>query len=94
MLEKMGKIRFFGAKVISELSIKSVIKVLSKERCSYLLALPEGTDIKKALISGWDVLDGFDKNLLQYVIDNKALLFKIVGEFDDVENGFVGLGGD
>lgn len=92
MLESDGKLRFFGAKTISELSIESVVKALAEEHCSYLIALPEGTDIKAALRSGWDVFDGFDKSLLKYVMKNKGLIFKVVGEFDDPQSGFVGLG--
>ncbi|MBV1882726.1 MAG: hypothetical protein KUG82_13895 [Pseudomonadales bacterium] len=87
-----GMLRFFGAKSISELSIESVVKALSEERCSYFLALPQDTDIKVALHLGWDVHDGFDKGLLRFSVENGGLLFKAIGEFDDPESGFVGLG--
>lgn len=87
-----GKVKFFGAKLISELSIQSVVKALTKEHCSYLIAVPEGTDVNDILRFGWEVFDGFDKNILQYVIENSGLIFKPVGGFDDPQSGFVGLG--
>ena len=92
MLEKDNKLRFFGAKELSELSLESTVNVLAIEHCSYLLALPQQADIKTALSLGWEVFDGFDKNLLEYVIANEGLMFKIIGHFDDLESGFVGIG--
>lgn len=92
ILERKGRLKFFGAKRISELSIESVIKSIAEEHCSYLVALPENSDVKLALHNGWCLDNVFDKKLMQYVLDNNGVLLKIVGEFDDVESGFVGLG--
>ncbi len=92
MLERDNKLKFFGAILLSELSIESVVKTLNEESCSYIVALPESANIKEALCLGWDIHGGFDKDLLRYVINNKGIIFKVVGEFDDPENGFVGLG--
>lgn len=92
MLERDNKLKFFGAILLSELSIESVVKTLNEESCSYIVALPESANIKEALCLGWDIHGGFDKELLRYVINNKGIIFKVVGEFDDPENGFVGLG--
>lgn len=92
LLEKDKKIRFFGAKSLSELSLESTVKALAAEPCSYLVALPEQADIKTALNLGWEVFDGFDKSLLEYVMANEGLMFKLIGQFDDIESGFVGVG--
>lgn len=37
VLEDGGKLRFFGAKLFSELSIESVVNTIERERCSYLV---------------------------------------------------------
>lgn len=92
MKEEQGRLKFFGATQLSELPIESVIKMLAEEPCSYLVAIDESSDIEPAVRQGWEAGDFFDKNLLNYTIENNALLFKVVGKFDDSESGFVGLG--
>ena len=93
MQEHQGKLKFFGATLLSELSIESVVKMIAEEPCSYLVAMAADSDIGAVIHSGWDASDFIDKGLLSYVAENKGLIFKVVGEFDDPESGFVGLGG-
>ena len=90
--EHQGKIKFFGATLLSELSIESVVRMIDEEPCSYLIAITEDSDISNVIHSGWENSDFIDKGLLSYVAENNGLIFKVVGEFDDPESGFVGLG--
>ncbi|GFO77909.1 hypothetical protein BPLS_P6645 [Bathymodiolus platifrons methanotrophic gill symbiont] len=92
MLERDNKVKFFRAISLSELSIESVVKSLNEDSHSYIISLPGSTNIKGALCMGWEHLGLFDKELLRYVINNKGIIFKVYGEFDDPEYGFVGLG--
>jgi len=92
VIEGDGKLRFFGAKLFSELSIKSVISAIEEERCSYLVFLPESISLEPALLKGWNVYNGFDEDLLKFTLDNEGVIFKAVGEYDDPDSGFVGLG--
>jgi hypothetical protein len=91
-LEENAKIKFFGAKLFSEFSISSVARLVVEEHCSYLLALPENIDIKLALKKGWNDSSLIDEDLLRYALSNCGFLLKSIGEFDDLENGFVGFG--
>lgn len=92
MQECEGKLKFFGASLLSELSIESVVEMIAEEPCSYLVAMADGFDVSAAIQSGWDTNDFVDRDLLSYVVENNGLIFKVVGEFDDPESGFIGLG--
>lgn len=92
MQEHHGKLKFFGATLLSELSIESVVKMIAEAPCSYLVAMSANSDVSAAIHSGWETSDFIDKGLLSYVAENKGLIFKAVGEFYDPESGFVGLG--
>lgn len=92
MREHQGKLKFFGAARLSELSIESVIKMIAEQPSSYLVAMAEDSEIESAVHAGWNASDFIDKGLLSYVAENNGLIFKVVGEFDDLESGFVGFG--
>lgn len=87
-----NKVKFFGAKLLSVTSIQSVIKVMTTESCSYIVAISRDIDINVILQVGWSNGDSFDGELLKLIVKNKGILFKVVGKFDDRESGFVGLG--
>jgi len=91
LIECDGKLKFFGAAKIADQSIESVAEAIAQKSCSYVVVLPQNTDIKETLRKGWHSDYSFDKQLIEYVIKNNGLLFKAVGEFDDLETGFVGL---
>ena len=92
MQEYKGKLKFFGASLLSELSIESVVKMVEEEPCSYLVAMADGFDVSAAIQCGWTSNDFVDPDLLSYVVENNGLVFKVVGGFDDLESGFIGLG--
>jgi hypothetical protein len=94
MVKYDDKLKYFGAKEISELSAESVVKALAEEHCAYLAVLPESTDLKEMIEHGWNIDGGFDNALLDRVSSESGLLLKAVGEFDDVECGFVAVGED
>ena len=66
--------------------------MIAEEPSSYLIAMDEGSDISNPIHAGWDSSDFIDKGLLSYVAENNGLIFKVIGEFDDPESGFVGFG--
>ncbi|MFS1526290.1 hypothetical protein ACL7TT_19690 [Microbulbifer sp. 2304DJ12-6] len=92
MIEHDGKLKYFGAKELSELSVESVVKAISEEHCAYLAILPEFTNVNEVIDSGWTVDAGFDKALLYRISNKNGLLLKSAGEFDDPESGFVAIG--
>lgn len=91
MHESYEGLKFFGAKLISELSAESVVQTIAEEHCAYILALPKDVGIRDLLSKGWKVDGGFDTGVLEFIIENDGLVLKAVGEFDDIESGFVGI---
>ena len=94
MLITTAGFKCFVAKELSELSVASVVKALSEEHCAYLAVLPESTDLDEIIETGWIVGYGFDKDLLGRISHANGLLLRIIGEFDDIECGFVAIGDD
>nr|WP_231986824.1 hemagglutinin repeat-containing protein [Pseudomonas trivialis] len=87
-----GKLKFFCALRLSELSIGTVVDVIIDERCSYIVATPKSFDIEPILDVGWSGSLAEDFSLCGRICEEKGLLFKPVGEFDDHEWGFVSIG--
>ncbi|WP_238349070.1 hypothetical protein [Pseudomonas poae] len=87
-----GKLKFFCALRLSELSIGTVVDVIIDERCSYIVATPKSFDIEPILDVGWSGSLAEDFSLCGRICEEKGLLFKQVGEFDDHEWGFVSVG--
>lgn len=48
-----GKLNFFCALHLSELSIDTVVDVIIDERCSYIVATPKNFDVEPILDVGW-----------------------------------------
>ncbi len=92
MVEYDGELKFFGAKEISELSKTSVVRLMPEGLAVYLALFPENADVEEIVRKGWLEARGFDGELLEGVIDQDGFLIKAVGEFDDVESGFVAVG--
>jgi hypothetical protein len=89
-----GKLKFFGAMPISQLSIDSILKVLKYERTTCLIAFPRELDdeVRLLLRQGWTADRVLDVPLLASIAQNNALLFRPFGEFDDREGGFYVIG--
>ena len=87
-----GKIKFFGMTQLSELSMPSAVKALLAERCSYLALLPDIVEPKEILNIGWSgkLLD--DGKVISWMIKNRGVLVKRIGDFDDRDIGFVAVG--
>lgn len=92
MVEVDGKLKFFGAAQLSELAIKSVVRLMTEESCSYIVAVPTEYEINALISKGWDCSEVIDSDLLGRIVENKGLVFKVIGIFDDPESGYVGLG--
>jgi hypothetical protein len=92
IVERDGKLRFFGAMCLSDFSDRKSIEVLLTERCSYIAILPKNFDIECVLDLGWCGGLSEDQTLCAYVGERKGLLIMRVGEFDDPDNGFVSVG--
>ena len=92
ILEGGGGIKFYGAVALTMSSASSVINIILNERCSYFACFPKGCDVDKALKGGWsgEVVD--DLNLICHVANSNGFILKSVGEFDDVDWGFIYLG--
>lgn len=85
-------IKFYGTVSLSDLSSGSVIDAVLSERCSYIACCPKGFDIESILSVGWTGNVVEDPGLICHVADSKGFVLKSVGEFDDVDWGFVYLG--
>ena len=85
-------IKFYGAVSLSDLSSASVVDAILSERCSYIACCPKEFDIESVLSIGWtgNVVD--DLGLICHVAASNGFILKSVGEFDDVDWGFVYLG--
>ena len=83
ILETDGKIKFFGAIRLSAQSAESVVGAFFSEQCSYILVLPKNFEVRHALDMGWfgDVAE--DPSFFNYICENRGLVLKKVGEFDD-----------
>lgn len=90
--ESEGKLKFFGATQLSELSIGPAVKALLEERCSYVAALPNNLGIEYILETGWsgDLVE--DSSVISFVAKNGGLLLRRLGGFDDEERGLVAVG--
>ncbi|EPN50953.1 hypothetical protein A244_18343 [Pseudomonas syringae pv. actinidiae ICMP 18807] len=91
MVEVSGGLKFFGAVLLSELSIETVADVVIDERCSYIVALPKKINVLNALDMGWSGEMSKDFERLRCVSKKKGIVFKRVGEFDDDERGFTAI---
>lgn len=91
-VEGGGKVKFFGAAKLSDLSIPSVVKILLEERCTYISAVPDPIAIQGLLELGWSGDFDDDFELINYLGRNDGLIFKKLGEFDDLERGLAVVG--
>ncbi|TFW34400.1 hypothetical protein [Massilia horti] len=89
-----GGLKFFGAVRLSESSLKSTAKAVMEEHCSYFLASPNEFSIRDLLNIGWSGDFFFnDTSLLAYAAEHEVVLFKPLGEFDDIgERGLGAIG--
>lgn len=92
MIVEDGKLKFFGAIKLSELSVKSVAEVLLRERCAYVSVLPGSVEPKGILELGWTGDLAEDFKLLIGLVEDGGLLVKRYGEFGDREKGVVAIG--
>ena len=92
LIEMGGKLKFFGALRLSELSFNTAIGALLAERCSYFVLLPRGYRVRSVLCKGWSGQLTEDLDFIDCICKENGLIFKSVGEFDDVERGFVSIG--
>ena len=81
-----GKLKFFGAFALTESSMKNAINLISLEKYVYVIALPSSVDIRETLNM---YSDNFQLELLRIIANVNGYLCKAVGEFDDIETGFV-----
>lgn len=92
MRETEGKLKFFGAAQLSELSIESAVKALLEEYCTYLIVLPSAVGPESILNIGWSGNITDDSEVIANLIKSGGLLIKRFGEFDDEERGVVAIG--
>ena len=92
MLEAEGKLKFFGATQLSELSAGSAVKVLLEEHCTYLVALPRHLEPQDILGIGWSGRFAEDSSVIAYISKSGGLLLKRIGEFDDEDIGLAAIG--
>jgi len=88
-IENDGKVRYFCAIQFSEMSIRSVNHLMFEEPCSYIVAIRKSYDINLLISRGWQSPQPVDVDLMVEVVKNDGLLCKRIGEFDDVDVGFV-----
>jgi len=94
MLHESGnKLRYFGAVEVADSDFEWVIPVLRGERCSYLVFVPSEFNVEKILRTGWDVSNTVDVDFVSGVIGMNGLVLKITGSFDDIDAGFICVGG-
>lgn len=87
--EMQGKLKFFGTFVLTDVSMEVAINLIGSEKCVFIIALPSSVDIQEVLdISS----DDFQFELLRIIANVNGYLFKLCGEFDDIETGFVVFG--
>ncbi|MBW3527068.1 hypothetical protein KO533_10910 [Shewanella sp. NKUCC05_KAH] len=92
LLESDGRLKYFGALRISEVSIESVAQLLLRERCAYLALVPDHTELTQSLKKGWSGELYEDLSLLTCISQSNGLLLKRIGEFDDKEWGILAIG--
>ncbi|MBC3205753.1 hypothetical protein HU755_03075 [Pseudomonas sp. SWRI111] len=92
-VEHDGKLKFFGGVRLSDLSDGTILEAILSERCSYVAIVPIDLDMEKALFIGWSGMLSEDLVLCEYVAEGNGLLMAKFGEFDDLDNGVVGVGG-
>lgn len=92
VVEAEGKLKFFGAALVSDLSIGLAARLLLNERCTYLAAVPDSFEVQQLLPVGWTGQLEQDLVLLDHLSACGGLLFKRMGEFDDLEKGVVAIG--
>ncbi|MCL1092085.1 hypothetical protein L2744_21295 [Shewanella profunda] len=92
LLESDGRLKYFGALRLSEVSIESVAQLLLREHCAYLALVPNHTELAQVLKYGWsgDLFEDF--SLLSCISKAHGLLLKKIGEFDDKEWGILAMG--
>lgn len=87
-----GEIKFFCATRLSKISLSDVAKLILEERCSYILAVPDGFDVNCALRIGWSGVMQDDLKYMEYVALSGGIILKALGEFDDPDSGFLCFG--
>lgn len=92
MHESEGKLKFFGATQLSELSVESTVSALLEEPCTYLIALPSEVWPKDVLKAGWSGNLKDDHVVIEFLFESDGLLIKRFGEFDDREKGLIAVG--
>lgn len=91
-----GELKFFGAACISELSLNSVNDLLFEGNSTYIVSLPEYTNVEEIVQLGWVGVNGstFDNYLVELVVRNDGLILKQFFGFCDLESGFIILAKD
>lgn len=92
LLESEAGLKYFGAVPCSEFSVESVVQVLLKEYCAYLVLAPNNLDVMKIVKQGWSGELSEDFSLLSSVSQYGGLVLRKVGEFDDKEWGILAIG--
>ncbi|WP_440467009.1 hypothetical protein ACKI1H_28015 [Pseudomonas sp. YH-1] len=92
LVDKDGEVKFFCATRLSRISLSDVVKLVLEERCSYVLAVPDGFDVNCALRIGWSGVVQDDLTYMEYVAFSGGVVLKPLGEFDDPESGFLCFG--
>lgn len=91
ILERDGKLKFFGAALVSDAALAAVTKALLVERCTYLIALPAHIAVNNLVALGWSGSLREDVALLDNVNRTGGVIISKVGEFDDIETGLVAI---
>ena len=91
-VEADGKLKFYGALRLSELPARIVVDTISAGYRCYIVALPSDTGADIALSMPWSGIASEDLDFYCLICEEKGLLFKMVGEFDDPERGVVSIG--
>jgi hypothetical protein len=91
-LESNGRLKYFGALRISQFSVESIAQILMRERCAYLVMVPENLEFIHEISDGWTGDLNEDFSLMVNISAIDGLLFKKFGEFDDREWGILAFG--
>lgn len=92
LVERDGKLKFFGVFQFQNVSICSVAKMLLSEYCTYMVAIPSGLKIQDFLQTDW-LMNVEDHGYFLSAVGNAGgVPIKVIGEFDDREHGLVAIG--
>ncbi|AZU59177.1 hypothetical protein DOT66_24940 [Ralstonia pseudosolanacearum] len=92
VVEKGGKIKFFGAVKITDANVGAAPKTMQVGSCTYLVAKDRSGDWQFPLSTGWSGKWNQDSALICDVVDNGGILLRRFGFFDDQEVGLQALG--